>query len=61
MYDPLYSSERSVADQKKLCSISHVFCFISLKEVILHDIVQFSLSETDLLSSVCQMDFQSSS
>ena len=46
VYDPLYYSERSVADQAFPCSIS-------LKELSLHDISQGSLSETDLLSSVC--------
>ena len=55
MYDPLYSSEGSVTDQTLPCSISKGVCYISLKEVRLHDIVQGSLS------FVCQMDFQSSS
>ena len=50
-HDPLCSSESSVADQTLSCSISQGVCFISLKEVRLHDIAQGSLS------SVWQMDF----
>ena len=61
VYDPLYSSESSVTNQTFPCSISQGVCCISMKEVRLHDIAQGSVSETDLLSSACQMDFQSSS
>ena len=55
VYDPLYSSEFSVTDHTLPCSISQGFCYISMKEVRFHDIVQGSLP------SECQMDFQSSS
>ena len=60
VYDTLYSSECSMTEPLP-CSILQGVCCISLKEVRLHDIAQGSLSETNVLSSVCQMDFQSSS
>ena len=55
VYDSLYSPEGNVTDQTLPCDILQTICYISLKEVRLHDIAQGSLS------SVCQMDFQSSS
>ena len=57
VYDPLYYFEGSVTDHPFPCSISQGVCFISLKEVRLHDIEKGSLSKTDVLSSMCQMDF----
>ena len=42
VYDPLYSSERNVADHNFPCSISQGVCCISLKEVRLHDIARGS-------------------
>ena len=54
VYDPLYSSKCSETEPLPCSILQEVYC-ISLKEVRLHDIAQGSLS------SVCQMDFQSSS
>ena len=54
VYDPLYSSECSETEPF-LCSILQGLYYISLKEVRLHDIAQWSSP------SECQMDFESSS